>query len=192
MKYCPHCGQQCTFENTQCKGCGELLPKAPVPESSEEKASSRLSIQQVIKETIGDYTLLQPLKISGFGDTSLIEKDGQQFILKHLSLDADNGAPTHQEMFLRECQIFSNLSHPGLPKVVGHAVQDAHYLLLLDCLVGTNLWERLSFDSQENSLRQVGKASTPTLEHIFQWITELAEVIIYGASNTTRLTYTTY
>jgi SNF2 family DNA or RNA helicase len=149
------------------------------PSKSEGDSSSVQRDRQIVAERIGDYAILRPLQVGGFGATYLTEKDGRKSVLKHLTLDREEFVAVSQEMFLRECKSLASLDQRGLPRVVDYFIRDRELFLILDYQEGTSLWEFVYPETAQGILPPQGRRTQPALERVIHWSIQLAEMLCY-------------
>jgi serine/threonine protein kinase len=66
-----------------------------------------------------DLKLVRILGSGGFGETSLVELNGQRFVLKRLTKKAEKtyGTDATHEIFIREAELMRLVHDPQIPKL---------------------------------------------------------------------------
>jgi serine/threonine protein kinase len=88
-----------------------------------------------------DFSLIRKLGQGGFGETSLVERDGDRYVLKRLKKSAikDHG-DTAVKMFLQESKYLEELgNHPQIPALIDSGVDIDGSWILQEYIPGENL-----------------------------------------------------
>jgi hypothetical protein len=117
------------------------------------------------------------LQIGDNGRTEVVVEDGHCTLRKSLHLEGEQKEVV--DIFHRECEIISQLSHPRLPKLLKHEARDNQLQLDLEMMEGSSLLDLLT--SQMSLVRNSSETYVTSTDfgQILRWSRELAETIIF-------------
>ena len=192
MPSCPRCGLTYDSHQQKCSRCGSELPvieTSPVPTETDPTlppARDRVRRKRDSEYDQPDrplfeagYKIVAPIAdIQEFGMTQIVQRDGQQYLLKSLFLPQEDGQVAHyHQLFEEECRFLRQLSHYGLPSIVEFAKQTTELRLLLTYPKGTTLLELVYPSAKSDNSTVVDEPRLPSLDLVIRWARQLAQIL---------------
>ncbi|HEY3992089.1 MAG TPA: protein kinase [Ktedonobacteraceae bacterium] len=134
--FCNHCGTPNPAAESFCENCGAALNAGPV----QVAPSPTLTLLNQ------RYRVLHQLGSGGFGTVYKVQ-DSQlnNRLLAAKKLDLDAIPPRDQldaiNNFKQEAMMLANLTHPNLPRIYEHFVDNTNYYLIMDFIEGKTLFD---------------------------------------------------
>jgi serine/threonine protein kinase len=94
---------------------------------------------------IADCQPIRPIGKGGFGETTLVERGGNRYVLKRLLPRVMNDyGQIAEDLFIQEAVHLKSLNHPQIPTLVDCGIDEAGPWLLQDYIPGENLEQMLA------------------------------------------------
>jgi serine/threonine protein kinase len=116
-----------------------------------------------------DIKLVRILGSGGFGETSLIELNGQRFVLKRLTKKAEKtyGTDATHEIFIREAELMRLVHDPQIPKLFDSGVDHLGPWTLQSYIPGNTLAEQVQLGNwSESQVEELLRSILPVLNRL--------------------------
>lgn len=155
MIVCPNCKAQNRDTAQFCRQCGAELVQVPVP--------------GIVLG--GEYRVAEVIKPGGMGTVYKAESGGKLYAVKEMRDTFTNPKDRQDAInrFMAEALILARLSHPHIPKVHRHFIENDRYYLVMDFVEGEDF---------EAVLDHQGGKGLPE-EQVLTWALQLCAVLEY-------------